>query len=135
LRFYSFWNRSTGFDLMTKGAVRGLLVLFSASALIGASWSPLRAPSSSMFKETDRYGSPVVFVSLSNQNLKKIDRTYIPLPALNRLKTNIAIRSSGSAPIEPAAKSLPHLTVPDSFHNTNSINGFRGMFGLNKAII
>jgi signal transduction histidine kinase len=26
-------------------------------------------------------------------------------------------------------------TVPDSFHNTNSINGFRGMFGLNKAII
>jgi len=28
-----------------------------------------------------------------------------------------------------------HVTVPDSFHNTNSINGFRGMFGLNKAII
>jgi len=27
------------------------------------------------------------------------------------------------------------ITVPDSFHNTNSINGFRGMFGLNKAII
>ena len=26
-------------------------------------------------------------------------------------------------------------TVPDSFHNTNSITGFRGMFGLNKAII
>jgi hypothetical protein len=29
----------------------------------------------------------------------------------------------------------PVSTVPDSFHNTNSINGFRGMFGLNKAII
>jgi hypothetical protein len=31
--------------------------------------------------------------------------------------------------------SVPVSTVPDSFHNTNSINGFRGMFGLNKAII
>jgi DNA-binding transcriptional LysR family regulator len=30
---------------------------------------------------------------------------------------------------------LFRTTVPDSFHNTNSINGFRGMFGLNKAII
>ncbi|MFP6735531.1 MAG: hypothetical protein VB959_17070 [Rhodospirillales bacterium] len=27
------------------------------------------------------------------------------------------------------------LTVPDSFQNTNSINGFRGLFGLNRAII
>ena len=26
-------------------------------------------------------------------------------------------------------------TVPDSFQNTNSINGFRGLFGLNRAII
>jgi hypothetical protein len=33
------------------------------------------------------------------------------------------------------SKILWKTTVPDSFHNTNSINGFRGMFGLNKAII
>jgi hypothetical protein len=26
-------------------------------------------------------------------------------------------------------------TVPDSFQNTDSINGFRGLFGLNRAII
>jgi diguanylate cyclase (GGDEF)-like protein len=34
-----------------------------------------------------------------------------------------------------AKESNVHLTVPDSFQNTTSINGFRGMFGLNKAII
>jgi HPt (histidine-containing phosphotransfer) domain-containing protein len=33
------------------------------------------------------------------------------------------------------SENLSTSTVPDSFHNTNSINGFRGMFGLNKAII
>ena len=27
------------------------------------------------------------------------------------------------------------ITVPDSFQNTNSINGFRRLFGLNRAII
>jgi PAS domain S-box-containing protein len=35
----------------------------------------------------------------------------------------------------PGVKVQFDITVPDSFHNTNSINGFRGMFGLNKAII
>jgi hypothetical protein len=30
---------------------------------------------------------------------------------------------------------MDFITVPDSFQNTNSINGFRGLFGLNRAII
>jgi hypothetical protein len=34
-----------------------------------------------------------------------------------------------------AKDSLVDSTVPDSFQNTNSINGFRGLFGLNRAII
>ena len=33
------------------------------------------------------------------------------------------------------AKASKFFTVPDSFQNTNSINGFRGLFGLNRAII
>jgi outer membrane protein TolC len=94
---------------MAKGAVRGLLVLFSASALIGASWSPLRAPSSSLFKETDQFGSPVIFVSLSNQNQSKIDPDYIPIPGLNGLKSNIAIRSTDPDPAETNVKPLPRL--------------------------
>ena len=29
---------------------------------------------------------------------------------------------------------VPYSTVPDSFQNANSINGFRGLFGLNRPV-
>ncbi|MBT3786839.1 MAG: TolC family protein [Alphaproteobacteria bacterium] len=91
---------------MANGTVRGLLVLFSASALIGASWSPLRAPqmpgyTSSGYSKTDRFGSPVVYVSLA-----ALDRGFVPLP---QAFTNVALGSDEAAPAEPPTKPLPFL--------------------------
>jgi diguanylate cyclase (GGDEF)-like protein len=48
---------------------------------------------------------------------------------------NMRMYGNKKAQETKAKESNVHLTVPDSFQNTTSINGFRGMFGLNKAII
>jgi TolC family type I secretion outer membrane protein len=79
---------------MSKGTIRGLLVLFSASVLIGASWSPLRAPYGTSYSTTNRFGSPVVYVALPG-----FEPDYVSIP---RLRHNIAIRSDETEPARQA---------------------------------
>jgi len=71
------------------------------------------------------------------ETLKGIqDGTFPYIKNENRLQEMMyseAILKTSAAWFFNADNVVP--TVPDSFHNTNSINGFRGMFGLNKAII
>jgi hypothetical protein len=64
--------------------------------------------------------------------------------ASQRLKSHEdehAVFLSGNGPLVTvlrealARDEVVRSTVPDSFQNTNSINGFRGLFGLNRAII
>ena len=83
---------------MTKKALRGLFVLFSASALIGASWSPLRpAPGQPL---VDRFGSPVVFVSLPAPSVR---------PGPSTLKQSVAIRADAKGANRLSAGAAPYL--------------------------
>jgi outer membrane protein, adhesin transport system len=81
-----------------KGVLRGFLVLFSASALIGASWSPLRGPSVSDTRFVDRFGSPVVYTRLPS---------WMPVP---QFAENVALRPDHKPVPTTQAKPTPSLT-------------------------
>jgi TolC family type I secretion outer membrane protein len=88
---------------MAIGALRGFLVLFSASALIGASWSPLRGPGTSGLSAVDRYGSPVVYARLPSRLVAG------QAAAIPPLKQQAAIPSTGHGGARSLAKVMPSL--------------------------
>ena len=51
------------------------------------------------------------------------------------LTKRVARQSHHLTGLRDITKFLGQIIVPDSFQNTDSINGFRGLFGLNRAII
>ena len=85
---------------MGRGALRGFVVLFSAFALIGASWSPLRAPGSGGFSGVDRLGAPFVYVRLPS---------WVPLPDLTQ-SSNMKQVAIGPEPGH--ATTLPTQGIP-----------------------